>query len=142
VIVLGIDLGERHVGVAVWDDPDVPARPLCTLEVTSKTVVAQIAEVARENAAAELVVGLPLRLDGREGVASRKARKLATALRRATGLPVALQDERLTTAQAHAHRMMAGVKGRPDIDAHAAAIVLQTFVDARRRSCREHDADR
>jgi putative Holliday junction resolvase len=132
VRILGIDLGERHVGIAVWDDPELPARPLTTLEVTPETTVARVAALAAQEQATELVVGLPLRLDGREGLASRKARRMATALARATGLPVALQDERLTTAQAHTHRVMAGVKGRAGIDARAAAILLQTFVDARR----------
>lgn len=133
--ILGVDLGERRVGVAIWDDPDLPARPLETLTVTPDSVVSRIAEVAARERATELVVGLPLRLDGREGAAARRARRVAEALARVTGLPVSLQDERLTTAQAHVHRALAGVKerrGREAIDARAAAIVLQTFVDGRR----------
>lgn len=127
--LLGIDLGERHVGLAIWDDPELPARALSTLEVTPGTMVTRIAEAAKAQGATALVVGLPLRLDGREGHASRRARKVASELARVTGLSVALQDERLTTVQAHAERIAAGVKGRAGIDARAAAILLQTFVD-------------
>jgi putative Holliday junction resolvase len=141
VRILGIDLGERRVGVAVWDDPELPARPLTTLEVTPETIVARIAELATREQATELVVGLPLRLDGREGTASRRARRLAAALGTATGLHVVLQDERLTTSQAHTHRLMAGAKGRAGVDARAAAILLQTFVDTRMAAWRRDEPD-
>lgn len=139
--ILGIDLGERRVGVAVWDDPELPARPLATLEVSPDERVAKIAALARREGATELVVGLPLRLDGREGASARAARRVAEALAKATKLPVSLQDERLTTTQAHAQRIAAGVKGRSGIDARAAAILLQTFVDAREARWRRDGRD-
>lgn len=120
------------MGLALWEDPDLPARAFSTLQVTPRTIVAQIAEVANAHQVQGLVVGLPLRLDGREGHASRRARKIAVELERATGLSVALQDERLTTMQAQTERVAAGVKGRAGIDARAAAIVLQTYVDGER----------
>jgi putative Holliday junction resolvase len=131
--ILGIDLGERHVGVAVWDDPDLPARPLATLTVTAANVVESIAALAQREGADQLVVGLPLRLDGREGTASRSARRVAKQLAARTRKPVALQDERLTTAEAHAHRKLAGARGREGVDARAAAILLQTYVDTTKK---------
>lgn len=131
--LLGIDLGSHHVGVALFDDPELPARPLETVEVTEKTLLVALLRVAREQRATGLIVGLPLRLDGREGLASRKARLVAEQLRARSGLPVALQDERLTTAQAHGNRIAAGVKDREGIDARAACILLQTWIDTQRR---------
>lgn len=130
--VLGFDLGQRHLGVALWEEEGVPARPQGTVPVTRATLIARMLAVIEREKPDEIVIGLPLRLDGREGLASRDARKVAIAVAVRAGLPVHLEDERLTTVQAHAHRVLAGQKGRAGIDAHAAAIVLQTFVDRRR----------
>ena len=123
--LLGIDNGERRVGVAVYDDPDLPARPLTTVAVGAKdsavSVAAKIVAVARAHEAGGFVVGLPLRLDGGECPSSRKARALAAELKRASGLPVALFDERLSTAQAQAARYATGASGvasRAGIDEH------------------------
>jgi putative Holliday junction resolvase len=141
VRVLGFDLGERHLGVAVWDDPELPARPLETVSVTQATEVDRVLAVIEREQPDEVVIGLPLRLDGREGLASRHARKVAKAVSARTKIPVHLEDERLTTSQAHTHRVMAGEKGRAGIDARAAAIVLQTFVDRRNARWRADEDD-
>ncbi len=130
--VIGFDLGERHLGVAVWQDHDVPAQPLETVAVTSTTLIDRMVAVIEREKPDEVVIGLPLRLDGRDGLASRHARKVARLVAARAKLPVHLEDERLTTSQAHTHRMLAGQKGREGIDARAAAIVLQTFVDRRK----------
>jgi putative Holliday junction resolvase len=134
--LIGIDLGERYVGLAVLDDPELGARPLDTVVVTSETAVKRIAARVLAERATQVVVGLPLRLDGREGSASRGARRFAEALARATKLPVDLQDERLTTVQAHGHRIAAQKKGREGIDARAAAILLDTWAAAKGLTCR------
>lgn len=135
--VLGIDNGERRIGVALFDDPTVGARPLTTLAVGSRdtveTLAQRLAELARAHEARGFVVGLPLRLDGRESVSSRKARALAVELKRVSKLPVALFDERLSTVQAQRARYEAGARGesaRARIDEHAATLVLQSWVDA------------
>jgi putative Holliday junction resolvase len=141
VRILGFDLGERHMGVALWDDPDLPARPLETVTVTpAKTIDTIVAVIEREKAD-EIVIGLPLRLDGRDGLASRNARRVAKAISARVKIPVHLEDERLTTSQAHTHRVMAGKKGREGIDARAAAILLQTFVDRRSAAWRRDEDD-
>jgi putative Holliday junction resolvase len=134
--LIGVDLGERHVGIALLDDPELSARPLDTVEVTPETAVKRVAARVLAESPTQLVVGLPLRLDGSEGSASRNARRFAEALAKATKLPVALQDERLTTAQAHVHRIAAGQKGRAGIDARAAAILLDTWAAAKGLTCR------
>lgn len=139
--LIGIDLGERHVGLAVIEDPELPAKPLTTVEVTVETAVKRVAARVLAEGATQLVVGLPLRLDGREGSASRGARRFAEALAKATKLPVDLQDERLTTTQAHVHRVAAGQKGRAGIDERAAAILLDTWAATKGLTCRRDPLD-
>lgn len=130
---LGIDLGARRVGVSVHDDDEVPARPLTTVEVTDlASLLAGVEAVVARERPEELVVGLPLNMDGSEGPAARGARRLAAALRKRVGLPVALWDERLTTTQAQRSRVARGAKGRAGIDAEAATILLQSYVDTKR----------
>ncbi len=130
---LALDLGARRIGVSLHDDPDVPARPHATLDVTpgASPVAALAALIARE-APDEVVVGLPLNMDGSEGPAARGARRVAEALRARVKPPVVLWDERLTTTQAQRARVARGTKGRAGIDAEAATILLQSYVDARR----------
>lgn len=130
---LGVDLGARRIGLALHDDPDLDARPLGTLDLRGvKDPVAALTERAIALGATEIVVGLPLNMDGTDGPSARNARKVAAALRKRSGIAVRLWDERLTTTQAQRARVARGVKGREGIDAEAAAILLQAYVDAAR----------
>jgi putative Holliday junction resolvase len=130
---LALDLGARRIGVSLHDDDDVPARPAGTVEVTPDvpTLDALVALITRE-APEEVIVGLPLNMDGTEGPAARGAQRVAAALRRRVSAKVVLWDERLTTTQAQRARIARGTKGRAGIDAEAATILLQSYVDARR----------
>jgi putative Holliday junction resolvase len=95
--------------------------------------VAHIASEVERLDVAQLVVGLPLRLDGTEGEAARRARRFAERLRTRTGLPVVLWDERMTTLAAGRVLREAGVRGvkqRKAIDSIAAALILQSYLDA------------
>ena len=140
---LGVDLGDRRVGIAVHEEEGVPARPLETVTlVNASDAVRDVAAVVQRDAPAEVVVGLPLNMDGSEGSKARAARRFAVSLRRAVKVPVELWDERLTTVEAQRARTASGRKGREGIDAHAAAILLQAYVDARSGGGRwpdEHD---
>lgn len=130
---LGVDLGARRIGLAIHDDPDLDARPAGTLDLRGVgDPVAALAARAVALGAHEVVVGLPLNMDGTEGPSARHARRVAAALKRRTGLRVKLWDERLTTTQAQRARVARGVKGREGIDAEAAALLLQAYVDAAR----------
>ncbi len=139
--LFAVDLGTRRVGLAVLDDPELPARPFDTVEVTPDTAVKRVAARLIEAGATAVVVGLPLRLSGQEGTASRNARRFAQLLEKATRLPVDLLDERLTTVQAHVHRLAAGQRGRDGIDARAAAILLDTWAASKGLTCRRDPAD-
>lgn len=131
MIRVAFDLGARRVGVSVHDDEVLPARPQGTLAADER-IVATLAAAVAAHRADEVVVGLPLALDGTEGPAAKRARRVAAALARRVTAPVVLWDERLTTVQAERFRRARGVKGRDGIDAEAAAILLQSYVDARR----------
>ncbi|HSR25109.1 MAG TPA: Holliday junction resolvase RuvX, partial [Candidatus Eisenbacteria bacterium] len=99
--VLAVDPGGRRVGVAVSDPTGTIAQPLTAVPAEpAGTLAERLAELAREQEATRLVVGLPRRLDGSQGPEARAARVLAGELRRASGLPVELVDERLTSVAA------------------------------------------
>lgn len=124
------------MGLAVSDPSGTIAQPLGRVEAApAETLPARLAEVAATRGAGRIVVGLPRRLDGSHGPEARAARELAQALRRASGLPVELVDERLTTAQAERSMIEQRVrraKRRATIDSVAAALLLQSYLDARR----------
>jgi putative Holliday junction resolvase len=94
--------------------------------------LADIRETAREYEVGQLVVGLPLNMDGSEGPSARHARAFAEKLSRALAVPAALQDERLSTFEAESRLRERGVSGkdvRAKVDAEAAAVILQEWLD-------------
>jgi putative holliday junction resolvase len=136
VRILAIDPGSKRVGLALSDPTatiaqalgTVPAEPLGTLAM-------RLAEIARSSAAARIVVGLPRRLDGTRGPEARAAQALADAIRKESGLPVELVDERLTTVAAERSLIAGGVrrdKRRLSVDRVAATLMLQSHLDRRR----------
>ena len=134
---LGIDLGSKRIGVAVADSAGRVATPYDTVLRSGDKARdhRRIAELAAEVEADQLVVGLPLSLDGSVGTAAKAAIKEAQQLGRVTGLPVDTWDERLTTVTAHRDLMAADLDGkqrRAVVDKVAAAIMLQAWLDRRR----------
>ncbi len=130
---LGIDLGARRTGVSVHDDDDLPARPHSTVEVQpGASPVGALATLIAKEKPDEVIVGLPLNMDGTDGLAARNARRVAKSLQAKVGAAVVLWDERLTTTQAQRTRVTMGRRGREGIDAEAATILLQSYVDAKR----------
>ena len=131
---LALDIGERRTGVAVGERL---AQPLLTLKRRSKAEDWQaIARLVREHQVDTVVVGKPLNMDGSEGFAAQRvvryAERMAAALAE-MGLKVCLVfwDERLSTVEAE-HKLRAGrAKGRTGIDAAAAAVILQSYLDHR-----------
>ena len=134
---LGVDLGTRRVGLALSDSDGRIATPLEVLERSGSEARdhAAIGEVATEHDVEVLVVGLPISLDGSMGPAARAARAEVGRLAAAVGVPVQTWDERLSTAEAERHLEMAEVRGsrrRRVVDMVAAAVLLQSWLDARR----------
>jgi putative Holliday junction resolvase len=130
---LGVDLGKARIGLSLADDVIRTARPLRTVVRRSEAAtLADIGDSAREYEVTQLVVGLPLNMDGTEGPAARHARAFAAKLSGALGLPAALQDERLSTFEAEGRLRERGVSGkdvRAKVDAEAAAVILQEWLD-------------
>jgi putative holliday junction resolvase len=134
--VLAIDPGSRRVGVAVSDPTGTIAQALATIDAEPPdTLPARVAEIARAQEATRIVVGLPRRMDGSEGPEAKSARELATRLRKESRLPVELVDERLTTVAAERSLLEGNVRRaarRKTVDRVAAALLLQSHLDARR----------
>ena len=132
---MGLDYGERRIGVALSDPLGITAQPLRTLErVTLAADLEGLATLARHHAVERFVVGLPLALDGSRGVRVRKTEEFADRLKRATGLPVEAWDERLTSVQAERALLEADLsrkRRREVIDTTAAVLILQGWLDAR-----------
>jgi putative Holliday junction resolvase len=144
--ILGLDLGERRVGVAIADGEGVPARPLVTVRRARDLDgdVATLRTLVEANDVTELVVGLPLEASGAEGPQSILTRAWADAVATKLGLPLTFRDERLTSSLAEERLgpMRRGRSGGPPtktqrdayrarIDREAAAIILQDELDTR-----------
>jgi putative Holliday junction resolvase len=137
--LLGVDWGEKRIGLALSDESQLLAQPLTTLtrRAGKRFPMRRFITLVKEHAVTGAVVGLPLAADGSEAAAARRARALAQEIARHSGLPVDLWDERFTTARAlQAVREMAGTtKGRrAELDALAATLLLQHYLDAQRGS--------
>jgi putative Holliday junction resolvase len=131
--VLGLDLGQARIGVAVSDEDRRMAVPVGTVRTGAPHDVKAIAALVREREVTLIVVGHPLAMSGAGGEASEMAETFAGMLREALGLPVVLQDERLTTVQAERGLGRAGVRGRRRrevVDQAAATLILQAYLDA------------
>ena len=135
--LLGLDWGEVRIGLALSDETQTLATPLDTLirRKGKRFPMGRFLELVGEHAPAGVVVGLPLTGEGEEEESAASARRLAGELERVSGLPVELWDERMSTARALSTIREQGgsTRGRKaDVDALAAAVLLQHFLDARR----------
>jgi len=138
VRVVGVDLGERRVGVAVSDGGGVLASPWCTIERSGDAGADHraLGHVVRDVGAGLVVVGLPLSLDGRRGPAARAVEDEVRALEGVLapmGVAVEVFDERFTTVSAARSLAASGHRGRDRrgrIDKAAAAVMLQAWLDA------------
>lgn len=136
--MLGIDVGGRRVGLAISDPSRTLARPLSTLTVAGPAdsvdkVAAEIARLAAEDdGLAQVVVGAPSRLDGTPSDQTAVVDGFVAALRAKTALPIAREDERLTSREAESRlavRERDWRRRKAKLDAAAAAIILQDYLD-------------
>ena len=130
---LGIDFGEKRIGLAISDGEGRLAVPLATLaRRDDRSAMAAIAEIARREGIERLVLGEPVSLDGSRGPAAARVRRFGARLAARTALPLSFVDEALTTVEAAARLRAAGVDPRrhPErVDATAAQILLQEDLD-------------
>jgi putative Holliday junction resolvase len=134
---LGVDLGSKRIGIAVSDRSGTIATPLTVLQRSGNRKLdhQRIAAMVAEEEAVLVVVGLPLNMDGSTGPAARGAIAEARALATVVGVPVITHDERRTTVTADASMIERGMRAperRKVIDRVAAAVLLQSWLDAGR----------
>lgn len=134
--ILGLDYGERRIGLAISDPTATIAQPLPTLlrRRGKRPPVAAVAATATEHGAAAIVVGLPLTPEGKESDWTREVRVFGDKLAERTGLPVHFVDERMTSARAQRVVRGLGLKRsqreeKERVDAAAAVLILQAFLD-------------
>ena len=134
--LLGLDVGARRVGVALSDPTGTLASPLTTLtRRTTRQALAAIVELAQQHGAQGIVVGLPVSLDGELHGQGREIEAFSRALRAASPVPVETWDEAFSTVEAEQLLREAGAqpsRQRGRVDAAAAAILLQRYLDAHR----------
>jgi putative Holliday junction resolvase len=132
--ILAIDYGKKRVGLALSDPTRTLARGLPTLERRpGKPLAETIEQLVERHAVAEVLVGLPLNIDGTSGERAREVERFAGTLRARLSIPVTLRDERLSTVRAYGVLRERGTKaraGKAHVDRVSAALFLQDYLDA------------
>ena len=132
--ILAVDLGVKHVGLAVCDELQMVVSSAGTVPRTSnKALVDAVVREAKRRGAAEIVVGHPLNMDDTAGRSARDAEKIAAMVAEACACPVRLWDERLSSweaAQMLAETGVRGKKRRLKIHEASAAVILRSYLDA------------
>lgn len=135
--VLGLDVGDRRIGLAVSDETGTVAQGRGVYHRRSKEEdLSYLASLCAKEKIEKIVVGLPLNMDGSEGEQARKVRAFAQELAQVSGLPIGFVDERMTTMEADRVLTQAGVRERRRRrvrDELAAVLILQSFLDERLR---------
>jgi putative pre-16S rRNA nuclease len=129
---MGLDVGDRWIGVALSDPGGILASPLTIIDRTArKDDVEAILEIAGQRDVASLVVGLPRAMDGTIGQQAEKVQEFAHRLSSKTALPIEFRDERLSTISAGRLMQESGKRkrGKARDDAAAAAVILQSYLD-------------
>lgn len=133
---MAIDLGLSRTGIALCDKTEILASPYCVLEAMGRTrLTKSVLEIIEKEQVEKVLVGLPLRTDGKESEMTQKARSFAEFLSKRTPVEVLLLNEAYTTviaAQKLHENNIAAKKQRQTIDAAAAAVLLQSYLDGER----------
>ena len=145
--ILAVDYGRARMGLALADSETRMAQPLSTMErVNRNEDMRRLRELAREHGVKQVIVGLPLRLDGSRGEMAEEAERFAQRVRKQIGVPVEMVDERLTSWEAerlleevqgrfiHEEKLTGGKKpknaqAKMTVDAVAAAVILKEYMD-------------
>ena len=134
--VLALDVGERRIGAAISDPLGVIATPLAVVERGGARDYERLPALAQEHEAERILVGMPVSMDGAARMQARAVQRFVDDLAAMSPLPVETLDERLTTVEAERRMMEAGAsasKRRAERDSAAAAVLLQAYLESRRR---------
>lgn len=136
--VMGLDVGDRTIGIAISDALLLTAQSRPTLRRKDlKSDIEFLRQLAAENEVHQIVMGQPLHMDGRESTQSLKVARFAEELKKALDLPVTFWDERLTSFEAEQHLEQMGLnwrQRREQVDKIAAMIILQNYLDNQKAS--------
>lgn len=136
MVIISVDYGDKRTGIAICDKLEMLASPVCVITEWNQEVLAKkIVEIANEKKAEQIVVGLPKNMDGSMGFRSEACQALGTLIQSLTENPVVYWDERLTTVSAHrilSENNVRGKKRKNVVDAVAADIILQDYIDSRK----------
>ncbi len=132
--ILGVDPGEKNIGIALSDPTQTIASPITVVKHISRPIdAATIAQIATENGVERIIVGQAFDLEGKPNFSGRKAARLAAAIRTQTDLPVELWDESNSTQEARSARIALGSNRKKrggHLDELAATVILQTYLNA------------
>jgi putative Holliday junction resolvase len=132
--LMGLDVGDVRIGVALSDPLRITAQPFLVVKRSStEKAISRIAEIVREKSVEKIVVGIPLARDGTHGPMARRILEFVAELRREISIPVISWDERYSTHQANRALLEGNVRRRKrkeTVDKTAAALILQSFLDA------------
>ena len=136
--IMSVDLGKVRTGIALSDINEYLASPLCVIKERDREILAKkVSDIANENNVLQIVVGLPLNMDGSKGESAKAADEFSKILSKYTGADIILQDERGTTISAHSYLNVTNTRGekrKSVVDAVAATIILQDYLDFRRNN--------
>lgn len=132
--ILCLDMGQKHIGVAVSDEMKCIAQGLSTIERDEHfNWIEEILEIIRQKEIEKIVVGYPIKMSGEPGASAKEVEGITARLQESTGIPVVLWDERLSTIQAEKRLIEVNVKRKKRkkiIDQMAAVIILQAYLDS------------
>lgn len=135
--ILGLDVGTKRIGVAMSDELLITAQGSETIyRKDMKTDFGSIAKIVAENGVREIVVGLPLNMDGSEGPKAKEISLFVAELSKAVAVPIKTWDERLTTAQVERVMLAADAsraRRKREADRLAAQVILQSYLDSRKK---------
>lgn len=138
MIILSVDYGDKRTGIAVCDKLEILASPVCVInEWNDEALALKIITLANEKKAEQIVIGLPKNMDGSSGFRADACLHLGDLIKAGTEIPVVFWDERLTTVSAHKilnDNNVRGKKRKTVVDAVAADIILQDYIDSRKSS--------
>jgi putative Holliday junction resolvase len=131
--IMGIDLGDKRVGIAISDPLKITAQGECVLDRKEASLIDKIKTLCQEEGVSEIVLGLPLNMDGSKGPKAQQAEVFGEILKERINLEVKLWDERLTTVVAERAMLEANTsrkKRKEKIDKIAAQLILQGYLDS------------
>lgn len=134
--ILALDVGEKNIGLAISDELGWTAQGISSLRRKSKTKdICAIADISRENRVVEIVVGMPLNMDGSLGRRAKEVAAFVEDLEKRVSIPVKIWDERLSSVQAEKVMLEADLsrkKRRRKMDRLSAQLILQSYLDSKK----------